>query len=103
MAVVQNVEDGQAPVLNVTEARQGRRGKHVLWVLGISLALIIVGFFAVWMVHAPSLSGPGGSSAVSTHEQVPGFKAPPSQPRESENPQTRPTATPGVGSDGRAL
>jgi hypothetical protein len=59
-------------------------------VLGISMALIIVGFAALWMANAHRLSGPGGSSTVSTHEQVPGLNAPPAQPRQSENPQVRP-------------
>jgi hypothetical protein len=31
--------------------RQGRRGTHVLWVLLASLALVVVGFLAVWGLH----------------------------------------------------
>jgi hypothetical protein len=84
------------PVLNPMEARQGRRGRHVLWVLVISLGLIVV-IYAVMVggIWGGRLSQPGGQTRVdqSTLNQK-GFQAPPSQPRQSENPQTTPTITP---------
>ena len=39
--------------LTVTQARQGRRGLHVAWVLGISMALIVIGFTGLWFANAP--------------------------------------------------
>ena len=85
------------PVLEATEARQGRRGRHMMWVLGISMGLIVA-IFAVMVVgvQGTRLSAPGGQTTVdqATLNQAKGFNAPPSQPRESENPQTTPTITP---------
>lgn len=37
-----------APVLNETRARQGRFGKHVVWVLLISTVLAAAALFAAW-------------------------------------------------------
>ena len=44
------------PVLNVTEARQGRRGKHVLWILLASLVLVVAALFGSWAARAPQLA-----------------------------------------------
>ena len=89
--------DDTPPVLEATEARQGRRGRHMVWVLGISMGLIVA-IFAVMVVgvQGTRLSAPGGQTTVdqATLNQAKGFNAPPSQPRESENPQTTPTITP---------
>ena len=83
------------PVLEATEARQGRRGRHMMWVLGISMGLIVA-IFAVMVVgvQGTRLSAPGGQTTVdqATLNQAKGFNAPPSPPRESENPQTTPAA-----------
>jgi len=49
-------ETEQAPVLNVTEARQGRRGKHALWILIISLVLVLAALFGSWAARAPQLA-----------------------------------------------
>lgn len=37
-----------APRLNATRARQGRWGRHVLWVLVISTALAALALFGSW-------------------------------------------------------
>jgi hypothetical protein len=63
MAGVQN--DEHAPTLTVTQARQGRRGYPMVWVLGISMALVVVGFAALWLARAPGFSGSGGQTTAS--------------------------------------
>lgn len=45
------------PVLNATRARQGRYGRHVLWVLLASTALAALALFGAWTWNAPDLSG----------------------------------------------
>ena len=82
-------------VLNTTQARQGFRGRHVLWVLGISLGLIVV-IYAVMVggLWNGRLSRPGGQT-VAPAQAAQTFHAPPSQPRESENPQTAPSTANG--------
>jgi hypothetical protein len=101
MAVVANEE--HSAVLTVTQARQGRRGRHMAWVLGVSMALIVAGFFSLWAVNARRLANPETQPTVDSRTTANGFEAPPPQPRQSENPQTTPTLTPGIGADGRAL
>lgn len=43
-------------VLNATRARQGRYGRHVLWVLLVSTALAALALFGAWTWRAPDLS-----------------------------------------------
>ena len=84
-------------VLNPTQARQGFRGRRVVWVLAISLGLIVL-IYAVMVggLWGGRLSQPGGQTRAdrNTLNQAQGFQAPPPQPRQSENPQTTPTITP---------
>ena len=97
MPDAENPQPNQKPELQATDARQGCRGRHMIWVLGISMGLIVV-IFGVMVVgvQGTRLSAPGGQTTVdqATLSQAKGFNAPPSQPRESENPQATPTITP---------
>jgi hypothetical protein len=79
-------EDGRT-VLTPAEARGGFRGRHVLWVLGVSLGLIVA-IYAVMVggLWNGRLSKPGGQT-VTTADQAQTFHAPPSQPRQTENSQ----------------
>jgi hypothetical protein len=43
-----STRDSQRPAVGATRARQGRLGRHVLWVLVFGLALVILGFFAAF-------------------------------------------------------
>lgn len=43
-------------VLNTTRARQGRYGRHVLWVLLVSTALAALALFSAWTWRAPDLA-----------------------------------------------
>jgi hypothetical protein len=65
MADIQQQQGDHGPVLTTTEARQGRRGRHVLWVLVISMALLVVGYgVMVAGVQGARLSSPGGQTAI---------------------------------------
>lgn len=80
MAVVHAPRNSQhGPVLRATQARSGRRGRHVLWILIISTALAALGLFALLAVQAPGLSGPGGQ----TTSQRPTINTPQSPARQS--------------------
>ncbi len=105
MAAVQDSQQDHGPVMSVQDARQGQRGRHIAWVLGLSMLLIVAGFTGLYLYHLPHLSTTGSQSTVTSQQALGGqnFQAPPSQPRQSENKQTTPTITPGVGSDGRGL
>jgi hypothetical protein len=97
MPVADKSEPHGRPVLRATQARQGLRGRHVLWILVISLGLIVI-IYAVMVggLWGGRLSQPGGQTRAGQGEaQL--FNAPPPQPRESENPQTTPTITPNSG------
>jgi hypothetical protein len=63
MAVVQTPRrPGHGPVLNATQARSGRSGKDVLWVLAVSTGLAAVVLLVILAVDAPGLAGPGGQT-----------------------------------------
>ena len=103
MATVRDTKPQGSPALNATEARQGFTGRHLLWVLVISLGLIVV-IYAVMVggLWGGRLSQPGGQTRADQGavNQAQGFQAPPPQPRQSENPQTTPTTPPNP-ADGR--
>lgn len=42
--------------IEATDARQGRWGRHVFWVLVASTALAVVALFGSWAFHAGDLS-----------------------------------------------
>ncbi|MDB5456405.1 MAG: hypothetical protein JWP92_1990 [Caulobacter sp.] len=44
------------PVLNETRARQGRRGRHVFWVLVISTVLAAIALFGAWAFRSGDLA-----------------------------------------------
>jgi hypothetical protein len=88
MADVQHQQEKHGPVLTTTEARQGRRGRHVLWILVISMALLVVGYGVMVVgVQGTRLSSPGGQTTIDqkTLQQSGGVNPPAS-------PQTTPPA-----------
>jgi hypothetical protein len=96
MPAAQDRKTQNPPVLNPTEARQGVRGVHLIWVLVISLGLIVV-IYAVMVggLWNGRLSQPGGQTQV--QNPADSVRGPPSQPRQSENPQTSPANAQGQG------
>ncbi len=50
-----------APDLGTTQARQGRRGRHALVILTVSLALVVLAFLAVFLGHFDNFSGRHGN------------------------------------------
>jgi hypothetical protein len=87
-------EDEHGPILTVTEARGASRGRHMAWVLGVSLALIVVAFVALWLSSASGLSGSGGQQTADSKAAATGFKAPSPQPHPSDSGHL---SRPGVG------
>jgi hypothetical protein len=92
MPAAQDSKPHDWPVLGATEARQGFRGRHLLWVLAISLGLIVV-IYAVMVggLWNGRLSQPGGQTradqaAVDQAQSVQTAPAP-AQPRQTESPQ----------------
>ena len=43
------------PELEATDARQGRWGRHMLWVLLAGLLLVVIALFGSWASRAPDL------------------------------------------------
>ena len=99
MADVQN-QDEHGPVLTVTQARGALRGRHMAWVLGISMALIVIGLTALWLTNAPGLLVGGNQPTVNSQTVAKGFQTPPPQPRQSDSSKL---GTPGIGADGKGL
>jgi hypothetical protein len=44
------------PTLGATRARQGRFGRHMIWVLLFGTLLAAIGLFAAWTWKAPDLA-----------------------------------------------
>jgi hypothetical protein len=70
--------------VGVTRARQGRLGRHVLWVLIATLLLVVLGFLATWTWKAGDLASVEPNNGK---EQVDAqaFDAPPPAPSTRQN------------------
>ena len=73
--------------LGATRARQGRFGRHMIWVLLFGTLLAVIGLFAAWTWKAPSLEN---TAAVNDRraENSQTFSAP--APAPVANPPTAP-------------
>jgi hypothetical protein len=77
------------PTLGATRARQGRLGRHMIWVLLFGTLLAAIGLFAAWTWKAPALQSsaavndkqPADSQAFSAPESAPLANPPPAQPQ----------------------
>jgi hypothetical protein len=68
--------ENHAAHLTVTEARQGRRGRHIAWVLGVSTALAVAGLGAVYLTETRRPTAPGGQTSASERRTSQAFNAP---------------------------
>jgi hypothetical protein len=66
--------DPQRPVLNATRARQGRYGRHMVWVLVFSTLLAGIGLLLAWTWKAPSFAHANSNKSPSKAAAV--FHAP---------------------------
>jgi len=80
------------PALSATRARQGRLGKHVMWVLVVGLALTILGFFAAYSWRSDDLASTEPNNATQQMDAQ-AFDAP--EPA-AVNPQPADAADPGA-------
>lgn len=55
-------------VLEATEARQGRWGRHVFWVLAASTVLAVIVLFSSWAFHADELQVASNASTPTAAE-----------------------------------
>ena len=55
-----------APRLNATRARQGRRGRHIFWVLVISTVLAALALFGAWSFRANDLAAVEANNGAKT-------------------------------------
>ena len=77
------------PDLNATDARSGRPGVPVLWVLVVSTVVALLAVAVVWAFFAHGLSGGGGSRQVVTPAQAQKFDTP-TVPASTSSTNTRP-------------
>lgn len=71
----QTPDTEEAPqVMKATRARQGSWGRHIFWVLIISVVLAALALFGSWAFNAPALQGEGGQ--VRSESAAPAFDAP---------------------------
>ena len=77
------------PTLGATRARQGRFGRHMIWVLLFGTLLAVIGLFAAWTWRAPALEStaalndkqPADSRAFNAPEPAPLANPAPAEPR----------------------
>ena len=64
------------PILNATRARQGRRGKHIFWVLIVSTVLAAVALFGAWSMRAGDLAGVEHNNGAKTTQEAERYSTP---------------------------
>lgn len=74
--------EGQGEVTTETRAKQGRGGRHMMVVMGVSLALVVVAFAVIYFVAGPGLQRAETSTEAATTspgaaQPLPGQPAPP--------------------------
>lgn len=74
-----------APPLNTTRARQGRAGKPILWVLGISMVGAILVLFGSWIMKSDDLSKTTEPNTSHDRAAAASFDAPEPTPRQNES------------------
>jgi hypothetical protein len=78
--------------LNVTRARQGRPGKPIVWVLGISTVLAAAVLFGAWAMRSNDFAAVEANNG-DTPAAAQNFSTPEPTPR--QNTTTPPPARPG--------
>jgi len=63
-------------VLNATRARQGRIGRHMVWVLIFGTLLALIGLFLAWTWKAPSLASANSDNGRASAAGAKTFNAP---------------------------
>ena len=85
----QTPDTEEAPeVMKATRARQGSWGRHIFWVLIISIVLAAIALFGSWAFNAPALQGEGGQ--VRSESAATAFDAPQPAPKIPEAAQHGP-------------
>ncbi|HEY8615748.1 hypothetical protein [Phenylobacterium sp.] len=76
----------QRPAVGATRARQGRLGRHVLWVLVFGIALVVLGFFAAFTWKSGDLASTEPNNAREAADAQ-AFNAPEPAPVNGKPPQ----------------
>ena len=82
MAVQNTTQDH--PVVAATRARQGRWGKHVLWVLIVSLALAALVLAITWAANSSRLSAVEGNQRADSAAEAQMGETIPTPARQNE-------------------
>jgi hypothetical protein len=74
--------EGEGEVISETRAKQGRGGRHMMVVMGVSLVLVAVAFAVIYVVAGPGLQRAENSTEAATTspgaaQPLPGQPAPP--------------------------
>ena len=77
--------EDHAPHLSETDARQGRWGRPVFWMLTISLSLAVLAMLGAWLWRADQLSAVQGAESAPA-SQVARFSTPPPEPKWTPRP-----------------
>lgn len=63
-----DTETEHAPDLDATDARQGRWGRHMLWVLLAGLLLVVIALFGTWASRSGDLAAVDSKSRAVAEE-----------------------------------
>lgn len=72
--------------LNVTRARQGLSGRHILWILLISTVLAAAALFGVWGMRANDIASVEHNTGVSNAQEAARYDTPQVPARQTAAP-----------------
>jgi len=76
MADTSRPADPPRPVVDAIQARQGRSGRPIVWVLVIGTLLAALALTLAWLWKAPALSRPGSQQTTASKATASTFHAP---------------------------
>jgi hypothetical protein len=84
------IDTDHAPTLKATPARQGRWGKHIFWVLVISIVLAAIALFGSWGMRSGELASVEGNKGASTTAEAQQGTTELTAPKQTPQEQTAP-------------
>lgn len=85
-----DVNQDHAPTLKATRARQGRWGKHIFWVLVVSIILAAVALFGAWGMRSGDIAAVEHTKGADTPAEAASATTEPTAPKQTPQEPTAP-------------
>ncbi|PVM73976.1 hypothetical protein [Caulobacter radicis] len=85
-----DINTEHSPTLKATPARQGRWGRHIFWVLVVSIVLAAIALFGSWGMRSGELASVEGNRGANTPAEAQQGTTELTSPKQAPQEQTAP-------------